>query len=121
MGEVYRAEDTLLSREVALKVLPDHLTENSDALKRFQKEAKALAALSHSNIVDIHDFVSAQGISFVVMELLEGETLRARMTKSQLTWRKAVEIAVAIAEGLAAAHSKGVIHRDLKPENILLT
>ncbi|HSE40324.1 MAG TPA: protein kinase, partial [Acidobacteriota bacterium] len=121
MGEVYRAEDTVLNRQVAIKVLPQHLTNNPEALKRFRKEAKALAALSHSNILTIHDFVSDNGLSFVVMELLEGETLRARMNRSQLSWQKAVEIAVAIAEGLAAAHSKGVVHRDLKPENILLT
>jgi len=121
MGEVYRAEDTLLNRQVAVKVLPEHLAENLDALKRFQKEAKALAALSHTNILAIHDFVSEQGLSFVVIELLEGATLRARITKSSLPWQKAVEIATGIAEGLAAAHSKGVIHRDLKPENIFLT
>jgi serine/threonine protein kinase/Flp pilus assembly protein TadD len=121
MGEVYRAEDTVLNRQVAIKVLPQHLTNNAEALKRFQKEAKALAALTHSNILTIHDFVSDNGLSFVVMELLEGETLRARMNTSQLSWQKTVEIGVAIAEGLAAAHSKGVVHRDLKPENILLT
>jgi serine/threonine protein kinase/Flp pilus assembly protein TadD len=120
MGEVYRAEDTLLNRPVAIKVMPEHLAENAEALKRFQKEAKALAALSHPNILAIHDFVSEQGVSFAVMELLEGETLRARIAKSPLGWQKAAEIASAVAEGLAAAHSKGVIHRDLKPENIYL-
>ena len=121
MGEVYRAEDTLLKRQVAIKVLPEHVAENPEALKRFQKEAKALAALSHSNIVAIHDFVTEHDCSFVVMELLEGQTLRSRMAKLPLPWQKSVEIAIAIAEGLAAAHSKGVVHRDLKPENILLT
>jgi serine/threonine protein kinase len=121
MGEVYRAEDTLLNRQVAIKVLPEHLAENPESLKRFQKEAKALAALSHPNILAIYDFVSEQGNSFVVMELLDGQTLRARIVKSPLPWQKAVTIAVSIAEGLAAAHSKGVVHRDLKPENILLT
>lgn len=121
MGEVYRAEDTLLKRQVAVKVLPEHLAKNPEALKRFQKEAKALAALSHSNIVAIHDFVTEHDCSFVVMELLEGQTLRSRMAKLPLPWQKSVEIAISIAEGLAAAHSKGVVHRDLKPENILLT
>lgn len=121
MGEVYRAEDSLLNRQVAVKVLPENLSENSDALRRFEKEAKALAALSHSNVLAIHDFVSEKELSFVVMELLEGETLRSRIARSPLPWHKVVEIATDIAEGLAAAHSKGVIHRDLKPENILLT
>jgi serine/threonine protein kinase/Tfp pilus assembly protein PilF len=121
MGEVYRAEDTLLNRQIAIKVLPQHLSDDSEALKRFQKEAKALASLNHSNILSIHDFVSDNGLSFVVMELLEGETLRSRINGSQISWQKSVEISIQIAEGLAAAHSKGVVHRDLKPENILFT
>jgi eukaryotic-like serine/threonine-protein kinase len=121
MGEVYRAEDTLLDREVALKVLPDRLAFNSESLRRFSREAKALAALSHPNILAIHDFVATEDLSFVVMELLEGETLRARLLKSPLPWRQVAEIGAAIAEGLGAAHSKGIIHRDLKPENIFLT
>lgn len=121
MGEVYRADDSLLNRQVAVKVLPEHLAENYDALKRFEKEARALAALSHSNILAIHDFVTEKEFSFVVTELLEGETLRSRIAKSPLPWQKAVEFATHIAEGLDAAHSKGVIHRDLKPENIFLT
>jgi eukaryotic-like serine/threonine-protein kinase len=120
MGEVYCAEDTLLGRQVAVKVLRENLAQNSAALKRFQKEAQALAALSHPNILDLHDFGFDQGVSYAVSELLEGETLRARMAKSPLEWQKAVEIGAAAAEGLAAAHSKGVIHRDLKPENIFL-
>ncbi len=121
MGEVYRARDTRLDREVAIKVLPEHLAKNPDAMARFEREAKVLAALSHPNILAIHDFGSEQGVAHVVMELLEGETLRDRVGRLAVPWRKAVEIGVAIAEGLAAAHSKGIIHRDLKPENIFLT
>jgi eukaryotic-like serine/threonine-protein kinase len=121
MGEVYRARDLRLGRDVAIKVLTEHLALNSDALARFEREAKAVAALSHPNILAIHDFGSDDNVSFAVMELLEGETLRKRIKDSKLTWRKAVEIAVQIAEGLSAAHSRGIIHRDLKPENIFLT
>ena len=121
MGEVYRAKDTELDREVALKVLPDQLANNEDALRRFQREAKSLAALSHPNILTIFDVGKDQGISFVVTELLTGETLRDRIALSALPWQKALEIAVPIANGLSAAHSKGVIHRDLKPENIFIT
>ena len=121
MGEVYRAKDTQLGREVAVKVLPEHLAEDPHALKRFETEARAVAALSHPNILEIHDSGTDQGVTYAVMELLEGETLRARLGGSAIPWRKALEIAVAVAEGLAAAHTKGVIHRDLKPENIFLT
>ncbi len=121
MGEVYRAKDTQLDREVALKVLPDHLANNEDALRRFQREGKSLAALSHPSILTIFDVGADQGVTFVVTELLEGETLRDRIAQSALPWKKALEVAVPVAEGLSAAHSKGVIHRDLKPENIFLT
>ena len=121
MGEVYRAKDTRLGREVAIKVLPEHLAQNAEALRRFEREAKTLAALSHSNILTIYDVGTEQGVSFVVMELLEGETLRSRIARSALSWEKALQIAIPVAEGLAAAHSKGVIHRDLKPENVFLT
>src|SRR5688572_29541882 len=120
MGEVYRAKDTQLGREVAIKVLPRDLAENPQALKRFEREARAVAALSHPNILEIHDSGTDQGVAYAVMELLEGETLRARLGGSAIPWRKALEIAVAVAEGLVAAHTKGVIHRDLKPENIFL-
>src|SRR5262245_40419111 len=120
MGEVYRAKDLRLDREVAIKVLPEHLATNPNALSRFEREAKAVAALSHPNILDIHDFGSDNGVSFAVMELLEGETLRQHM-KDRLPYNEAIKIAEAIAEGLCAAHSKGVIHRDLKPENIFIT
>jgi serine/threonine-protein kinase len=121
MGEVYRARDLRLDRDVAVKLLPEHLAENPEALRRFEREAKAVAALSHPNILAIHDFGTEQSLSYAVMELLEGETLRARLTRSALRWREAVEVGIPIAEGLTAAHAKGIIHRDLKPENIFLT
>jgi serine/threonine protein kinase/Flp pilus assembly protein TadD len=121
MGEVYRAKDTQLGREVAIKILPEHLAEDHLALKRFEREARAVAALSHPNILEIHDSGTDQGVTYAVMELLEGETLRAQLGGSAIPWRKALDITVAVAEGLAAAHTKGVIHRDLKPENIFLT
>ncbi len=121
MGEVYRAKDLRLGRDIAIKVLPEHLASDSSALARFEREAKAVAALSHPNILAIHDFGADGGVSFAVTELLEGETLRSRLAGGALTWRKAVEISRAIAEGLAAAHSRGIIHRDLKPENVFIT
>ncbi|HSP07729.1 MAG TPA: serine/threonine-protein kinase, partial [Acidobacteriota bacterium] len=121
MGEVYRAQDLRLGREVAIKVLPGELAADSVALARFEREVRAVAALSHSNILAIHEFDEFQGTRFAVMELLEGETLRVRISAGTLPWRKAVEIAIAIAEGLSAAHSKEIIHRDLKPENVFLT
>jgi eukaryotic-like serine/threonine-protein kinase len=121
MGEVYRATDSRLDRQVAIKVLPPQFVLDKDRLARFEREAKAVAALSHPNILGIHDFGTEQGQNFAVMELLEGQTLRQRMEETVLPWRKAVEIALAIADGLAAAHAKGIIHRDLKPDNIFLT
>ncbi|UCE60933.1 MAG: protein kinase [Phycisphaerales bacterium] len=121
MGEVYRAKDTRLDREVAVKVLPERLAKDADALARFEREAKAVAALSHPNILSIHDIGTEGETSYVVMELLEGETLRKRVRRSAIHWRKAAEYGAAIADGLAAAHAKGIIHRDLKPENIFLT
>lgn len=121
MGEVYRALDTRLDREVAVKILPPHLAMKPQALLRFEREAKAVAALSHPNILSIHDFGTENGVSYAVMELLQGETLRSRLAKGRLPWRKAIAIGGEIAEGLAAAHDKGITHRDLKPENIFLT
>lgn len=121
MGEVYRARDTRLERDVAVKILPEHLAQNPSALARFEREAKALAALSHPNILAIHDFGTDNGVSYAVMELLKGETLRAQLLYGRLPYNKSLPIATAIADGLAAAHAGGIIHRDLKPENIFLT
>ncbi len=121
MGTVYRAHDTRLGREVAVKVLREHLALDASAASRFEREARAIAALSHPNILAIHDFGTEGDVSYSVTELLEGETLRSRLDRESLTWRKAVEIAIAIGDGLGAAHDKGIVHRDLKPENVFLT
>ncbi len=121
MGEVYRARDNRLKRDVAVKVLPENLSQNDNALEMFEREAQSVAALSHPNILAIHDFGREENISFAVMELLSGETLRERMDEARLPPRKAVEIALQIAAGLGAAHTRGIIHRDLKPENVFLT
>jgi TolB-like protein len=121
MGEVYRARDIRLGREVAVKVLPDHLSRDPDSLARFEREARAVAALAHPNILDVHDFGNESGIAYLVTELLDGESLRQRLTGSPLPWRTAVEIGLAVADGLASAHAHGIVHRDLKPENVFLT
>ncbi len=110
-----------LARDVAIKVLPEHLGRQPEALARFEREAKAVAALSHPNILGIFDFGSHDRTAYAVMELLEGETLRARLSQGALGQRKAVEIGAQIAQGLAAAHEKGIVHRDLKPDNVFLT
>ena len=121
MGEVYRARDERLDRDVAIKVLPERFAKDPAALARFEREAKALAALSHPNVLGILDFGRHEGVAYAVTELLEGETLRARLARSTPSWREAVEVGVAIADGVAAAHSRGIVHRDLKPENVFLT
>jgi len=121
MGEVYRGRDTRLGREVAIKILPERLANDPQSLTRFEREARAVAALSHPNILAIHDFGDDRGIHFAVTELLDGQTLRDRLNRERLAWRKAVEIGIAMADGLAAAHAKGIVHRDLKPENVFLT
>ena len=121
MGEVYRARDTKLEREVALKVLPGSLAQSPEALARFSREARAVAALSHPNILAIFDFGEEAGRSYAVMELLEGETLRERLLEGALTVRKTLEIAAQVAQGLAAAHERGIVHRDLKPDNLFIT
>ena len=121
MGEVYRAHDARLDRDVAIKVLPEHLAESPAALARFGREAKAVAALSHPNILALFDVGSEQGVSFAVTELLEGETLKQRLAHGAIPWREAITIGAAVVDGLAAAHANGIIHRDLKPHNIFLT
>jgi eukaryotic-like serine/threonine-protein kinase len=121
MGEVYRALDTRLDREVAVKVLPEELASDAETLARFEREAKAVATLSHPNILAIHDVGSHEGVRYAVTELLEGKTLRGHLEGGPLGPRKAIEYAAQIAAGLAAAHEKGIVHRDLKPENVFVT
>jgi hypothetical protein len=120
MGEVYRALDPRLGREVAIKVLPDDVASDPDRLRRFEREARAVAALSHPNIVAVYDVGSHEGVPYVVSELLDGETLRARLA-SPLPLRKVIELAASVATGLAAAHERLIVHRDLKPENLFVT
>ena len=121
MGEVYRARDTRLGREVAIKVMAPHIAADPAMRQRFETEARAVAALSHPSIMAIHELGVVNDMPFAVMELLEGQTLRARLQSGPLSWRDAVAIAVPVTEGLAAAHVKGIVHRDLKPENIFIT
>ena len=121
MGEVYRARDERLGREVAIKILPEHLSAHSEMLKRFRREGRAVAALSHPNIVALFDIGDSPEGPYVVTELLDGETLRSRLQRGALPMDEALRIAAGIAEGLGAAHGKGIIHRDLKPENVILT
>ena len=120
-GEVYRARDTKLGRDVAIKVLPESFSKDADRLARFEREARAVAALSHPNILAIYDFGSDGGHVYTVCELLEGETLRERIGRGALATRKAIDYGVQVARGLAAAHEKGIAHRDLKPENLFVT
>ena len=121
MGEVYRGQDGRLGREVAIKVLPQRFSGQRDALSRFEREARAVAALSHPGILTLFDVGREGDVAYAVTELLEGETLRARLSGTPLPWQAAVQIAATVAEALSAAHARGVIHRDLKPENIFLT
>jgi hypothetical protein len=121
MGEVYRARDPRLGREVAVKVLTASTTADADRLRRFEQEARAAGILNHPNITAVHDFGSHEGAPYIVTELLEGETLRSRLGTGALPVRKALDYAVQLARGLAAAHEKKIVHRDLKPENIFLT
>jgi eukaryotic-like serine/threonine-protein kinase len=120
MGEVYRARDSKLDRYVAIKVLPESVASDPDKLGRFEREAKAIAALSHPNILAIHDFGTQEGVSYAVMELLEGETLRGKLAAGPIPQKQAVDYALQIAKGLSAAHEKGIVHRDLKPENLFV-
>src|SRR3972149_636206 len=121
MGEVYRARDPRLNREVAIKILPAQFSAEEDRLRRFEHEARAAGMLNHPNIVTVYDIGIQEGSIYVVTELLSGETLRERIGGSPVPSRKAIEYALQIAHGLAAAHDRGIIHRDLKPENIFIT
>src|SRR6516225_8209106 len=121
MGEVYRAHDNRLDRSVAIKVLPEYLTSDRERLRRFEQEARSTAALNHPNILAVYQMATDNGISYLVEELLEGETLRERLRRGPIPLRKAIEYAVQIAHGLAAAHDRGIVHRDLKPENLFIT
>ena len=121
MGEVFRARDTRLGRDIALKILPESFARESDRLIRFEQEARAVAALNHPNILAVFDIGQQNGSPFLVSELLEGETLRSVLDRGALPQRKALDYGVQIAQGLAAAHEKGIVHRDLKPENVFVT
>ena len=121
MGEVYRARDARLGREVAIKVLPEGFAESAERLARFEREARAAGSLNHPNIISVFEVGRHDGMPYLVMELLEGETLRSRIGGRPLPLRRAVEIGQALARGLAAAHEKGILHRDLKPENVFIT
>jgi eukaryotic-like serine/threonine-protein kinase len=121
MGEVYRARDPRLGRDIAIKVLPAAYSSDLDRLQRFEQEARAAAALNHPNILATFDIGRHDGASYIVSELLDGETLRDRLRSSGPPLRKAIEYAIQIARGLSAAHAKGVVHRDLKPENVFIT
>jgi len=121
MGEVYRARDLRLGRAVAIKVLPPFFVSDRARLRRFEQEARAAAALNHPNILAVHQMGTYEGAPYLVSELLEGETLRARVKRGPLPMPEAVDYALQIARGLAAAHEKGIVHRDLKPENLFVT
>jgi serine/threonine protein kinase len=121
MGEVYRAKDLRLNREIAIKVLPAAFSNDSERLRRFEQEAQAAGALNHPNILAVYDVGTHDGMFYVVSELLEGETLRNRLAESPIPARKAIDYAIQIARGLAAAHAKQIVHRDLKPENLFVT
>jgi serine/threonine protein kinase/Tol biopolymer transport system component len=121
MGEVWHALDTRLGRDVAIKVLPATLANDADRLRRFEQEARTIAALSHPNILGIHDIGTHEGSPFLVSEFLDGQTLREKIETGPLPIRRAIEYALGIAQGLAAAHDKGIVHRDLKPENVFIT
>jgi serine/threonine protein kinase len=121
MGEVYRARDPRLGREVALKVLPGELSSDPGRLKRFEKEARSASALNHPNIVTIYDLGQADSVSWIAMEFVEGKTLRELLFSGPLAIRKVLSIAAQVADGLARAHEAGIVHRDLKPENVMVT
>ena len=121
MGEVYRARDPRLGRDVAIKVLPAAFSADADRLLRFEQEARAAAALNHPNILAVYDIGTHDGSPYIVSELLDGETLRAALDSGPLPWPRTTEIALQLLAGLDAAHSRGIVHRDLKPDNLFLT
>jgi len=121
MGEVYRARDTRLGRDVAIKVLPQHLSANPDLKQRFEREARAISALNHPRICTLHDIGNQDGVDFLVMEYMEGETLAQRLKRGRLPIKDALKFGVEICEALDKAHRAGIIHRDLKPGNVMLT
>ena len=121
MGEVYRARDTRLGRDIALKVLPNDVASSPERLARFEREARAVAALNHPNIVTLHSIEDDRGLRFLTMEVVEGATLDTEIVPGGVPITRVLEIGVALAEALAAAHAKGVVHRDLKPANIMRT
>jgi len=121
MGEVYRARDPHLKRDVAIKVLPRFVATDPERLRRFEQEAQATAALNHPNILAVYQMGTREGAPYLVSELLEGETLREQLKRGRIALRKAIDYAAQIARGLAAAHEKGIAHRDLKPENLFVS
>src|SRR5207247_2511159 len=121
MGEVYRARDEKLNRDVAIKVLPATFSQDAERLRRFEQEAQATSALNHPNILAVYDVGTHEGAPYVVSELLEGETLRQRIGGTAFAQRRAIDYALQIAHGLAAAHERGIVHRDLKPDNLFIT
>src|SRR5438477_3637045 len=121
MGEVYRALDTRLQRIVAVKILPSHLSDNPEAKERFDREARTISSLNHPNICTLHDIGHQDGIDYLVMECLEGETLAERLKKGSLPLDQTLRYGIQIADALDRAHRQGVVHRDLKPANIMLT
>src|SRR5256714_2872879 len=121
MGEVYLAEDLQLHRKVALKVLPPDVAANNDRMRRFKQEATSAAALNHPNIAHIYEIGEADGLNFIAMEFIDGQTLRSRLEGTALRLGQVLDVTAQIASALAAAHRAGIIHRDLKPENVMLT
>ncbi len=121
MGEVYRAVDTRLDRTVAIKILPSELAHDPERRSRFEREAKAIAALTHPNICTLYDVGNHEGVEFLVMELLEGKTLAARLESGPLPLGEAIACAIQIADALDKSHRQGIVHRDLKPSNVMLT
>src|SRR5215475_1747254 len=121
MGEVYRARDLKLKREVAIKILPEEFSRDADRVNRFQREAEVLASLNHPNIAAIYDLQEVNDTRFLVLELVEGETLADRIRRGRVAIEEALKIAHQIAEALEAAHEKGIVHRDLKPANVKVT